>query len=97
MGDLVELVELRHRKVENDRNGGDGGDMNNYATHQDLDDFRNQLNTSLRLTEKNIKMAFYEERENHRKYKDESKKWIVGTGLTITTIILTFIKLFVMS
>ena len=51
----------------------------------------------LELTEKNIELMFSKEREYHRKNKSDSTKWIVGTGIGVTGLILTFIKLFVMS
>ncbi|HFR4148745.1 hypothetical protein COK47_02585 [Bacillus cereus] len=94
---VVELLEHRNRKVKDDDNGGGGGGMSNYATHKDLDNLKNELNNSLKLTEKNIQLMFRDEREYHRKNKNESVRWIIGTGIGVTGIILTFIKLFVMS
>lgn len=40
---------------------------------------------------------FLKEREYHNKNKRVSVRWFVGTGIAGTGIILTFIKLFVMS
>ncbi|MCU4843720.1 hypothetical protein OB992_07035 [Bacillus cereus] len=97
MGEIVELIQDRNRKVKDDDNSGGGGGMNGYATHKDLDNLKDQLNNSLKLTDKNIELMFLKEREYHNKNKKESVRWIVGTGIAVTGIILTFIKLFVMS
>lgn len=97
MGEIVELIQDRNRKVKDDNNGGGGGMNNNYATHKDLDNLKDQLNNSLKLTDKNIELMFLKEREYHNKNKRDSVRWIVGTGIGVTGVILTFIKLFVMS
>ncbi|WP_144466587.1 hypothetical protein [Bacillus nitratireducens] len=91
---VVELLEHRNRKVKDDDNSGGGGGMNNYATHKDLDNLKDQLNNSLKLTEKNIQLMFHEEREYHRKNKNESIKWIVGTGIGVVGLIFTYLKFF---
>ncbi|MGE6551315.1 hypothetical protein ACQKFK_20570 [Bacillus mycoides] len=94
MGDVVELIKDRGRKLKDNENGGGGGGMSNYATHKDLDDLKEQLNTSLKLTEKNIKLMILEEREYHRKNKNESIKWIVGTGIAVVGLIFTYLRFF---
>ncbi|MFJ8529987.1 hypothetical protein [Bacillus sp. NPDC094106] len=94
MGEIVELIQDRNRKVTDNGNGGGGGDMSNYATHKDLDNLKEQLNTSLKLTEKNIQLMFHEEREYHRKNKNESIKWIVGTGIAVVGLIFTYLRFF---
>ncbi|HDR6285598.1 TPA: hypothetical protein QCU33_001541 [Bacillus cereus] len=98
---VVELLEHRNRKVKDDDNSGGGGGMNNYATHKDLDNLKDQLNNSLKLTDKNIEVMFLKEREYHNKNKKESVRWIVGTGiavigtiLTITGLIFTYLRFF---
>ncbi|MEC2257021.1 hypothetical protein P9H08_10065 [Bacillus cereus] len=101
MGELVELPQYRNKKVSDNDNSGGGGRMDNYVTHKELDDMKSQIDTSLKLTEKNIQLMFHEERDYHRKNKSESVKWIVGTGiavigtlLTITGLIFTYLRFF---
>ncbi|HFU7069085.1 TPA: hypothetical protein ACGN07_001583 [Bacillus cereus] len=96
MGEIVELPQYRNQKVpdKNNLRGGGGGGMNNYVTHKELDDMKDKLDNSLKLTEKNIKLMFLEERDYHRKNKNEAIKWIVGTGLTVTGLIFTYMKFF---
>ncbi|MDO8156057.1 hypothetical protein FKQ51_01445 [Bacillus toyonensis] len=66
-------------------------------TSSQLERLEEKMIAKLELTEKNIELMFSKEREYHRKNKSDSKKWIVGTGIGVTGLILTFIKLFVMS
>jgi len=96
MGEIVELPQYRNQKVpdKNNLGGGGGGGMNNYVTHKELDDMKDKLDNSLKLTEKNIKLMFLEERDYHRNNKNEAIKWIVGTGLTVTGLIFTYLKFF---
>ncbi|TEA54628.1 hypothetical protein EZE46_05745 [Bacillus sp. BH2] len=97
MGDtrkVVELPQYRNKKLNDYNNNGGGGGMDNYVTHKDLDDLKEQLNTSLKLTEKNIQLMFLEEREYHRKNKNESVRWIIGTGIAVVSLIFTYLKFF---
>lgn len=97
MGDarkVVELPQYRNKKLNEQNNSGGGGGMDNYVTHKDLDDLKEQLNNSLQLTEKNIQLMFRDEREYHRKNKNESVRWIIGTGIAVVSLIFTYLKLF---
>ncbi|MCI4252497.1 hypothetical protein MRP26_26630 [Bacillus sp. CCB-MMP212] len=97
MGDarkVVELPQYRNKKLTEQNNSGGGGGMDNYVTHKDLDDLKEQLNNSLQLTEKNIQLMFRDEREYHRKNKNESVRWIIGTGIAVVSLIFTYLKLF---
>ncbi|MGN4423405.1 hypothetical protein ACTFQN_06045 [Bacillus cereus group sp. MYBK30-1] len=101
MGDarkVVELPQYRNKKLNDQNNSGGGGGMDNYVTHKDLDDLKEQLDNSLKLTEKNIQLMFRdefrEEREYHRKNKNESVRWIIGTGIAVVSLIFTYLKLF---
>jgi hypothetical protein len=88
-----ELDEYRNRKLDN-KDGGGGGGMSNFATHKDLEALESKINSKFDLTEQKIKVMFLEEREYHRKNKVDTIKWTVGTGIAVTGLFLTIIKFY---
>lgn len=81
---LEEKINLRFESV----------DLKFEASKDNINMKFDSIDLKFDAQEKHIKNMFLEEREAQRKYKVESIKWTVGTGIAVTGLVFTMIKFF---